>query len=556
MKKGISLIVVIVTVAIMLTLISVVTITGNNVNNNAKKVRFASEVSYLKELLDSYKSINSEYPVLEKVEFSTKGINSVVRLNQFKDEQIIDEKISLYKIDYSKLGMIQLTLADKTYSDDNDSVYLLSKDTGKVYYKKGYKIGNDVYYTLGDSLKKFIDYSDNNNINDGIIFVNYSNTLDNKVNIDIKIPDEYTDISITSNDNGFVLEDEKTDSGYKIYKTTSSANSQIIIKYKVKNKEKNLKYDVNIVDKSAPTFTFSNITTMEDKDNNIKERFVKLENIKDNLTGIKQIKYSSNIIDIDNAKEYFSNSGNNVDNNIINISNNMSVISVYAEDNAGNYTVKYLDLLGITDSYTTDKIILHYDGMKNTRNGNNLNTSVWEDLSGNNTDLSLQNFNQNPWKVYGLVFDGENDFLNDITLNNMSNLTFQFVLKYRPTDKYMNIFEKATDENPMLWIDKSSKLEFCKEYNLGNIIKDYSDRYIAVTVTVDKEKSNMYVNLEKIAHDFGGVSDLNGRYQLFNRNSAQTFNGEVLSIRAYNKVLTQEEIKHNYEIDKNRFNIK
>ena len=47
MKRGISLVVMLVTIAVILIITSVTVVTGNNIFNNTKKVKFASEISYV-----------------------------------------------------------------------------------------------------------------------------------------------------------------------------------------------------------------------------------------------------------------------------------------------------------------------------------------------------------------------------------------------------------------------------------------------------------------------------------------------------------------------------
>ena len=59
----------------------------------------------------------------------------------------------------------------------------------------------------------------------------------------------------------------------------------------------------------------------------------------------------------------------------------------------------------------TDGIVLHYDGVLNTKMGHNANSSVWIDLSGNENDGILKNFNlnnTNNWKSNSSYINGKN----------------------------------------------------------------------------------------------------------------------------------------------------
>lgn len=343
MKKGISLVTLLVTIVVIITLVSTIVVSGTNVYNNAKKVKFASELSYVEEMLKSYFNINGEYPVLDEDIFSAENISEDILLKQFSGENIIDSKIKLYQIDFSKLGSSDLTIGYKEY-DNSDSVYLFSKMTGKVYYKKGYKVGKNVYYTLTDDLKKAINYVEDRNINDGIIFNYNENLVKDKVEIDIEIPISYTNITITSNDSGFVLEEPRNLGEYYLYKTISNSNSIITITYTIPqvSEEKYLKYNVNNVDNVAPNFNLSSVITIEDTQNGKEESYVKITDLNDNISGIRCVKYANKLVNESEAKEYFKNYGIDVKDKIIYLTNESDTVSVYVEDNAGNFNLKYV----------------------------------------------------------------------------------------------------------------------------------------------------------------------------------------------------------------------
>ena len=47
------------------------------------------------------------------------------------------------------------------------------------------------------------------------------------------------------------------------------------------------------------------------------------------------------------------------------------------------------------DGYIRDKLLLYLDGINNTRNGHNEDSTLWEDLSGNEKDVELRDFSYN-----------------------------------------------------------------------------------------------------------------------------------------------------------------
>lgn len=205
--------------------------------------------------------------------------------------------------------------------------------------------------------------------------------------------------------------------------------------------------------------------------------------------------------------------------------------------------------------YITEGLVAHYDGIKNTAMGHNASSSIWRDLSGNGNDGNLMNFSSNPWKDNSLTFDGVDDYLSNIVISNTEGLTFQVVMKNNVTSQYRNIYDRYSGQVPMLWINPNSKFEFSANHDWGTLTQDYNTRLISVTNAMTKTTSNMSINGVKVIQDFNHTKEVEGTYQLFNRNGEQTYQGEIYSLRIYKKCLTDAEVQKNYEIDKLRFGV-
>lgn len=223
----------------------------------------------------------------------------------------------------------------------------------------------------------------------------------------------------------------------------------------------------------------------------------------------------------------------------------------------GLYDICFTDVAGNSKIiqeyiYVEDNLIMHLDGENNTGAGHSNNTTTWKDLSNTGNDRTLINFDTTQWNEKSLQFDGINDYLNDLVIDNTEELTIQVTMNNDKTDIYRNIYDKYYAEDPMLWLHPSSKFEFSKSYVLD---KDYSEKNIVVTNVLTTKTSNMFVNLEEVLKEFGHNKEIEGTYQLFNRKAAQTYKGKIYSVRIYKRALTYEEIQINYEIDKYRFNI-
>ena len=172
-KKGISMIVLLITIAVFLILVTVVTISSNKILNNTKKKQFAREIYEVQNLVDKYKYEKEEYPYTILDDNTNESISIDITdeiKNQFENEDITeDNKVVLYSIDLNKIGAENITRGIKKDNNLKD-VYAFSNKTGIVYYIDGYKVGNNTYYTLTDELKKIIGYGkDNSNETDSKI---------------------------------------------------------------------------------------------------------------------------------------------------------------------------------------------------------------------------------------------------------------------------------------------------------------------------------------------------------------------------------------------------
>ena len=243
------------------------------------------------------------------------------------------------------------------------------------------------------------------------------------------------------------------------------------------------------------------------------------------------------------------------------------------------------------NGYINSGLILYLDGIDNTRSGHSATTTVWEDLSGNNNDFILDKFDGTSvsgWQNKSLKFDGVNDYLVSkeiFDFNNTDALTIQFVdlngeLYSNDNSTFQPIFETSVNfnnnNNAFLvnfneW--KNKTICFSTQQNGYNIQYD-TDELIAgesmmYTLTFDVKNGhnnyfNMYKNTEK--RNITKVAQYSVNLNNFNFNPYPLYIGSragtqyfckmnLASVRIYNRALTEEEIKHNYDIDKERFNL-
>lgn len=338
MKNGIAMVTLVVTIAVMLTLVSVITYTGINTANTSKKMAFASEIKMIQECIDSYRTNNEgNFPTSDFVTIDLSNASIDVK-KQFTDneEEIIDNKVYLSKIDYTKL---ELNSLNRGLGQTSDDIYVLSTKSGIVYYAKGLKIGNITYYTLTNELKNLLSYNQKSNevsIPNVIVFkVSTTDWINSgKVECSVKVPNNYSSKEPTFNGNIILDVQTSSEGEYITHKFNIDNNGIIEIKYNDGKEDKTASYTINNFDKDIPTVSISKISN-----SNPDKKSYKID-ANDKTSGIKVIKYDIGNIANDNISNvYFYSNGIQVKDNIIQLDNDVSYITVYVEDKAGNSQV-------------------------------------------------------------------------------------------------------------------------------------------------------------------------------------------------------------------------
>lgn len=335
MKKGIAMVTLVVTIAVMLTLVSVITYTGISTANTSKKMSFASEINMVQESVNGYRTNNEgEFPISDFVIIDLINASDDVK-KQFTDngEDIIDNKVYLSKIDYTKLDLNSL---NRGVSKTADDIYTISTKSGIVYYAKGLKIGNITYYTLTDELKNLLNYNQKSNsvlTSNAIIFETSTNEWihSGEIECSIKIPRKYSSENPTFNGGEIVGIGTTRDKEYIIHQFNIYNNGVIEVKYNDGKEDKTASYTINNFDKDMPTVSISKISN-----SNPDKKSYKID-ANDKTSGIKIIKYDiGNIIGGNISDVYFNSNGIQLKDNVIQLDNDVSYITVYVEDNAGN----------------------------------------------------------------------------------------------------------------------------------------------------------------------------------------------------------------------------
>lgn len=345
-KRGMSLITLTVTIAILMLIASVVVVSGISSVESAKKTSFAIELKNIQEIVDEYISKTDEpIPIIKTITLNTSGVDSDVIIAQFSDEEIDANILKLDVIDLFKLG-----IKDIKYGKGETSLdyYAISNTTNKVYYPAGIKAGGKVFYTLTSELNKVLGRNDfSATTKKAVAFEGAPNKwTSTAVQIKVKIPEEYTVNSITATESVVIstssLITNPDGTKYNLYTVNTTniiKNYTITVVYTDNSTEKTAIYKVSKVDGTSPSISNPEQKHNIDTATNIATAYITGINVTDSESGVKTVKYIKGTLTDDvNLKEFFAQYGEVLNNNI-QIEQGATSYTIYAEDNSGNIKV-------------------------------------------------------------------------------------------------------------------------------------------------------------------------------------------------------------------------
>lgn len=221
-----------------------------------------------------------------------------------------------------------------------------------------------------------------------------------------------------------------------------------------------------------------------------------------------------------------------------------------------------------------DGLVLWYDfvGIYN----NSVNKEITKDLSGHNIDGFLKNFtfsNGAGYSKEGLILDGVDDYIevknHELTSNITENITINFLFKYKEN---IGSFRWLVSNNS----DATASTGYGLAYNPSsnnplsfrwggeafyyNTKPEKNNDYL-YTFVISKENSKIlfYINGKLVQENiFSGnpkKSDNNLFFGKSSYNNSEVLNGIIKSIQIYNRALSDQEIQHNYQLEKERWNL-
>lgn len=345
-NKGMTLITLAVTLAVIILITSTVVVSGLYSLESAKKTSFGIEIKNIQEVVDEYMlKTEDSVPIIKAITLSTIGLSENIKNEQFASETILSNTIILNVIDLKKLGIKNTKYG---IGETELDYYAISPITNKVYYPSGIKAGGDVFYTLTNNLNKAIGKNEvGATTTKSVLFIpnlTSNKWMNNAVTVIVKVPEEFAVSSITATESVLISTVAISD-GYKVYNVNTSnliKTYSITVLYTVPGNAatKTALYNIDKVDSVAPSIAAPTQVYNIDSATNIASAYITGIDVTDASSLVKTIKYIKGTVTSSvDLKVFFTEYGIELEDNKIEIEKGATSYTIYAEDNAGNYTV-------------------------------------------------------------------------------------------------------------------------------------------------------------------------------------------------------------------------
>ena len=209
--------------------------------------------------------------------------------------------------------------------------------------------------------------------------------------------------------------------------------------------------------------------------------------------------------------------------------------------------------------YVNDNMVFHLDG---TNPGNN--EGIWQDISGN--DNHGQVFSATYNGKDGFIFDSVDDYI-DMGVHNYSDITIDLLLSLSsntvgyPTYIMGNAnsgsgFSIILGSGGGYLYTEQYFASSSRPYSVStSISSDVNRNYMLITYTYDGTNMKIYQNGKFINSTNISSEIVESINSLILGNKSNWFDGTIHEVRLYSNTLSEGQIKQNYSIDKEKYNI-
>lgn len=217
------------------------------------------------------------------------------------------------------------------------------------------------------------------------------------------------------------------------------------------------------------------------------------------------------------------------------------------------------------DVIIKDGLVAYYDGANNSNGKQDLETTIWRDLSGNGNHFSVDVDDKTYWTQNAFHVNSKRTYFNE-NIKNVANAKFYTIemafgeLEYYGTD-WLTLVASDNDEFSMFIRvqDGLDNLEY--KYNDNNRDRPtaqngkdlVSNSTLAVTFDFEEKLCVIYIDGEQVCSGVPVECNIADTLFFGHEDSRRSWQGDVYSFRFYDRVLSVDEIKHNAQSDLEKY---
>lgn len=217
------------------------------------------------------------------------------------------------------------------------------------------------------------------------------------------------------------------------------------------------------------------------------------------------------------------------------------------------------------DAIIRDGLVAYYDGANNSNGKQDLNATVWRDLSGNGYHFEVETDSETKWTENAFHSNKKRIYFNEgvIPVINAKQYTIEMAfgeMEFYGTD-WLTLVASDNDEFSMFIRvqDGLDQLEY--KYNDNNrdrpVHTDGKDLVnnstLTVTFDIDEPICNIYIDGELICSGVPVECNIADTLFFGHENAKRSWQGDIYAFRFYDRVLSTDEIKHNSQVDNDKY---
>ena len=340
-KRGITISMLAITIVVIAILTTTIVISAKNVSENSKLRTFGTEIAMLNDEIKHRQNTGTDISYMEDaVSINLSGISEDIINTQFEGEEILNNEITVYRIDIAALGFNNVTYGSQQREKD---IFVISTTTNRIYYLEGIKANNTTYYTFTEDLEIMLGskYKVENAKSQIIFKPSEISWAANAITTEVIIPLEFTSVNITTNlegnNNISSIQEVNGKNVATVNIQEKKTNYTITVTYMHGDENKTETFEVKNYDGTKPSITTGNLEYKVSGDK--VETYIPNIVATDSQSGIKEIKFEKDKISNESAKEYFEKRGEILKGNKISVDNTAKYYTIYVVDNAGNFNL-------------------------------------------------------------------------------------------------------------------------------------------------------------------------------------------------------------------------